>query len=149
MRLLLVLLTLSACGTRPPPAEVVPSWAKVTPNRSQRRKTPAYQSPSRNDLGMRFVLIPAGTCAMGSKAVYEPPATRPSTTRGHQVTSPQAVLLQIDRGHLRTTRRIGANDRGGSAPSPPSGLRSHLQRGSRVWPGVVDAVRRKDLPTAY
>jgi formylglycine-generating enzyme required for sulfatase activity len=62
-----LLLLLSACGddTTPKAAEV-PSWAKVAPEQIAEAKKHGVPVAFENDLGMRFVLIPAGTFMMGS-----------------------------------------------------------------------------------
>ena len=61
-------LLLTACGEAPAPApEVeVPSWAKVAPEQIAEAKKHGVPVAFENDLGMRFVLIPAGTFLMGS-----------------------------------------------------------------------------------
>jgi len=65
---LLALLGVAACGdeTKPPAAPTPPSWAKVAPEQIAEAKKHGVPVAFENDLGMRFVLIPAGTFLMGS-----------------------------------------------------------------------------------
>ncbi len=60
-----------AIGLRNQPPEnepdvAVPSWAKVAPEQIAEAKKHGVPVAFENDLGMRFVLIPAGTFLMGS-----------------------------------------------------------------------------------
>jgi formylglycine-generating enzyme required for sulfatase activity len=65
--LLLALLGVAACGgEEQEPAAIVPSWAKVAPEQIAEAKKHGVPVAFENDLGMRFVLIPAGTFVMGS-----------------------------------------------------------------------------------
>ena len=64
---LLVLLGVAACGgDEPQPAVEVPAWAKVTPEQIAEAKKHDVPVAFENQLGMRFVLIPAGTFLRGT-----------------------------------------------------------------------------------
>jgi len=67
--LLVLGLCLAACGEETSTvagAFPVPSWAKVAPEQIAEAKKHGVPVAFENDLGMRFVLIPAGTFLMGS-----------------------------------------------------------------------------------
>ena len=64
--LLLALFGVAACGDDPEPAPALPPWAKVAPEQIAEAKKHGVPVAFENDLGMRFVLIPAGTFMMGS-----------------------------------------------------------------------------------
>jgi sulfatase modifying factor 1 len=67
--LLLVVLAFAACGDDPAPtapAVEVPSWAKVAPEQIAEARKHGVPVAFENDLGMRFVLIPAGTFLRGT-----------------------------------------------------------------------------------
>jgi formylglycine-generating enzyme required for sulfatase activity len=70
MRVVLVaaagLLLLSCAPDAPPPLLDRPSWAQVAPEQIEEAKKHGVPVAFENDLGMRFVLIPAGTFLMGS-----------------------------------------------------------------------------------
>jgi formylglycine-generating enzyme required for sulfatase activity len=59
-------LFLASCGDDPAPKPVVPAWAKVAPEQIAEAEKHGVPVAFENDLGMRFVLIPAGTFLMGS-----------------------------------------------------------------------------------
>ena len=63
---LLLALLLPACGPDEAPEVEVPSWAKVAPEQIADAAKHGVPVAFENDLGMRFVLIPAGTFLMGS-----------------------------------------------------------------------------------
>ena len=65
---LLALLAAAGCGDDEPapPMVEVPEWAKVAPEQIAEAKKHGVPVAFENDLGMRFVLIPAGTFLMGS-----------------------------------------------------------------------------------
>ena len=67
--LLVLGLCLAACGDEPAPTAtqpLVPAWAKVAPEQIAEAEKHGVPVAFENDLGMRFVLIPAGTFLMGS-----------------------------------------------------------------------------------
>ncbi len=63
---LALLLLLAACGNDPALEVEVPPWAHVAPEQIAEAKKHGVPVAFENDLGMRFVLIPAGTFLMGS-----------------------------------------------------------------------------------
>ena len=64
--LLLALLGVASCGDDEPESAVeVPAWAKVAPEQIAEAKKYGVPVAFENDIGMRFVLIPAGTFLMG------------------------------------------------------------------------------------
>ena len=69
--LLVLGLCLAACGDEPATtadAFPVPSWAKVAPEQIAEAKKHGVPVAFENDLGMRFVLIPAGEAVWGVAA---------------------------------------------------------------------------------
>jgi len=70
-------LLLPACGPDEAPEVEVPSWAHVAPEQIAEAKKHGVPVAFENDLGMRFVLIPAGTFLMGSPEGEE---GRPTTS---------------------------------------------------------------------
>jgi len=74
--LLLLAVVLSACSPDPTPEIEIPSWAKVAPQQVAEAKKHGVPVAFENGLGMRFVLIPAGTFLMGEEPVegytYDP-----------------------------------------------------------------------------
>ena len=60
------LLLLGCAPDDPTPSTEVPSWAKVAPEQIAEAKKHGVPVAFANDLGLRFVLIPAGTFVMGS-----------------------------------------------------------------------------------
>lgn len=68
---LVAALLLTACGQDPAPAPEIPSWAKVAPEQIEEAKKHGVPVAFENELGMRFVLIPAGTFLMGSPEAEE------------------------------------------------------------------------------
>jgi formylglycine-generating enzyme required for sulfatase activity len=63
---LLLAVVLTACGDDPAPEIEVPSWAKVAPEQIAEAKKNGVPVAFENHIGMRFVLIPAGTFLVGS-----------------------------------------------------------------------------------
>ena len=61
----LLALLLASCGDEAAPEVEVPSWAKVAPEQIAEAKKHGVPVAFENDIGMRFVLIPAGTFLIG------------------------------------------------------------------------------------
>lgn len=63
-----ILIALVSCGDDPAPttSEIL-SWARVAPEQIAEAKKYGVPAAFENDLGMRFMLIPAGTFVMGSR----------------------------------------------------------------------------------
>jgi sulfatase modifying factor 1 len=93
--LLLALLGVAACGdddaTTLKTAEI-PSWAKVAPEQIAEAKKHGVPVAFENDLGMRFVLIPAGTFLMGSPEDEE---GRSDDETQHEVTLTKPFYMSI------------------------------------------------------
>ena len=90
--LLLLALLLAACGPDEAPEVEVPSWAHVAPEQIAEAKKHGVPVAFENDLGMRFVLIPAGTFLMGSPEDEE---GRDDDETQHEVTISQPFYMQI------------------------------------------------------
>jgi len=93
--LLLALLGVAACGNDKPepaatPAVEVPAWAKVAPEQIAEARKHGVPVAFENDLGMRFVLIPAGTFVMGSARARGGGLEQPQ----HQATIPRSWYMQ-------------------------------------------------------
>ena len=103
---LAAVLVLAACGSEgcpPPPA--VPQWAKVSPEQIAAAKAAGVPVAVENSIGMRFVLIPAGTFTMGS------PVTENGRLRGeaaHEVEITKPFYLSIHETTNSQFRRLGA-----------------------------------------
>ena len=98
--LVAVLLVLSACGSEaprpaapadPPPKDALPPWARVSAEQLAEAGRLGVPAVLENAIGMRIVLVPAGTFTMGS-----PPseADREATETAHLVTLTRAYYLQ-------------------------------------------------------
>lgn len=92
--LLLAALGFAACGEDRPaqPTVDVPIWAKVAPEQIAEAKKHGVPVAFENDLGMRFVLIPAGTFLMGSP---EAEVGHEDEENQHEVTISKPFYLQI------------------------------------------------------
>ncbi len=89
----LLLATLfAACSPDAPPPIDIPSWAKVAPEQIAEAKKHGVPVAFENDLGMRFVLIPAGTFLMGSPEDEE---GRDDDETQHEVTISKPFYMQI------------------------------------------------------
>jgi formylglycine-generating enzyme required for sulfatase activity len=116
---LLVSLLAGSCGgkdappaspaTQAPPAQAateypVPSWAKVAPEQIEAAKAAGVPVAFENSIGMRFVLIPAGTFMMGSQedeagrdddeTLHEVMLTRPFYLGETEVTNAQYAMAR-------------------------------------------------------
>jgi len=101
--LLALALLVASCGDKAPapPVEAateadaqaeVPSWAKVAPEQIAEAKKHGVPVAFENDLGMRFVLIPAGTFLMGSPEDEE---GRGDDETQHEVTISRPFYMSI------------------------------------------------------
>ena len=77
---------------RADPAGDTPAWAKVAPEQMAEAKKHGVPVAFENDLGMRFVLIPAGTFLMGSPEDEE---GRGDDEAQHEVTITKPYYMQI------------------------------------------------------
>ena len=102
-RALLLALLLTACGDDPAPEIDTPSWAKVAPEQIAGAKKHGVPVAFENDLGMRFVLIPAGTFLMGSPEDEE---GRSDDETQHEVTISKPFYIQITEVTNRQYRRF-------------------------------------------
>jgi len=73
------------------PAEGIPSWAKVAPEQVAAAAEHGVPVAFENDLGMRFVLIPAGTFSMGSSPEH---ARGVNAVPQHTVEMPEPYYIQ-------------------------------------------------------
>ena len=106
---LLAMLSVVACGgdeTYPAKTVEVPSWAKVAPEQIAEAKKHGVPVAFENDLGMRFVLIPAGTFLMGSPADEE---EREDDETQHEVTITKPYYMSIHEVTNGQYRRLKAN----------------------------------------
>ena len=85
-------LVLAACGQDTAPALEVPGWAHVAPEQIAEAQKHGVPVAFENDLGMRFVLIPAGTFLMGSPEDEE---DRSEDETQHVVTISQPFYMSI------------------------------------------------------
>ena len=77
---LLALLGVAACGDdQDPTAPAPPPWAKLAPEQIAEAKKHGVPVAFENDIGMRFVLIPAGTFLMGSSESERRAFSRPAS----------------------------------------------------------------------
>jgi len=90
--LVTVALLLAACGPDDTPEVEVPSWAHVAPKQIAEAKKHGVTVAFENDLGMRFVLIPAGTFLMGEAGE---PAQDPDHAPLHDVTLTRSFYVSI------------------------------------------------------
>ncbi len=111
-RLLLVavFLALASCGKDAPSkgapvaaASAVPGWALVSKEQVAEAERLTVPVAFENAIGMRFVLIPAGTFMMGSPAEEE---SRDETETLHEVTLTKAYYLQTTDVTNRQYRRF-------------------------------------------
>ena len=119
-------LLLPACGHDEPPEVEVPSWAHVAPEQIAEAKKHGVPVAFENDLGMRFVLIPAGTFLMGSPEDEE---GRSDGETQHEVTIHEAVLHVDLRGDERAVLAV--------------------RTGAREWRGIGHLARRHAADRRY
>ncbi|MGE0191574.1 MAG: formylglycine-generating enzyme family protein [Planctomycetota bacterium] len=89
--LLMALLGLSACGDPASAPAVHPAWAQLAPAQIAAAEEHGVPAAFENELGMRFVLIPAGTFVMGSPP-NEP--GRDDLETAHRVTLTRPYYVQ-------------------------------------------------------
>ena len=102
--LLLVAVLLTACGDDPIPEIEVPSCAKVAPEQIAEAAKHGVPVAFENDLGMRFVLIPAGRYVIGAP----PSEDRPRNEEQQPIVLTRASYVQVTEvtnGHLRAWKR--------------------------------------------
>ena len=87
-------------GDNTPTAVPVPYWGKVAPEQIAEAKEHGVPVAFENDLGMRFVLIPAGTFLMGSPEDEE---GRDEDEVPHEVTISKPYYMSL---HEVTNRRF-------------------------------------------
>ena len=147
---LTTVLLLTACGDDPAIAPDVPSWANVAPEQIAEAKKHGVPVAFENDLGMRFVLIPAGTFLMGSP---EDEVGRGDDETQHEVTLTKPFYMQITEvtnrmywlfEPLHENMPYGDRDRDGEA-RPVTVWRAGA-RGFAWWLSVSDADRKYRLP---
>ena len=95
-----LLLVVAACGgdeDSPAPEPASPSWAKVAPEQIAEAKKHGVPVAFENDLGMRFVLIPAGTFVMGAPEDEEPRnfGLQEHEEAQHEVTLTRPIYVQL------------------------------------------------------
>ncbi len=110
---LLVLLLLPACGRGSVPKP--PAWAGVSPEQIAEAEALGVPVAFENSLGMRFVLIPAGTFRMGST---QDEADRRADEVAHTVTLSTAYYMQITEVTNAEYRRLRPEHRSGFLAEP-------------------------------
>lgn len=113
-----VCLGLASCGRDEPPsvvsavpASAVPAWARVAEEQLTEAERLGVPVAFENAIGMRFVLIPAGTFRMGSPPEEE---SREETETLHDVTLTRAYYLQTTEVTNRQYRRFRPDHRSGA-----------------------------------
>ena len=162
-RAVVVLLSVifAACGDSPAPTPdtfPVPAWAKVAPEQIAEAKKHGVPVAFENDLGMRFVLIPAGTFLMGSpedeegrranETQHEVLISRPFYMSITEVTNRQYCAFDPDhRSHTWMSEHLDFEADGSHQPAVA--LSQESARRFAVWLGSEgrDAPRSYRLPT--
>jgi formylglycine-generating enzyme required for sulfatase activity len=149
--LLLLTLLLLACGPDEAPPIEVPSWAHVAPEQIAEAKKYGVPVAFENDLGMRFVLIPAGTFLMGSPEAEEGRdgyRSKFDVERQHEVAISTPFYLQVTEVTLSQYRSLHGHhtlDRqGGWAPTEPGFDQARLR-----WPVVYVSQQDASLFAAW
>jgi len=101
--LLAIAALLLACGPEEAQRMDVPSWAHVAPEQIAEAARHGVPVAFENDLGMRFVLIPAGTFVMGSPEGEE---GRGDDETQHEVTISEPFYLQVTEVTNEQYRRL-------------------------------------------
>lgn len=129
------------------PTVEVPSWAKVAPEQIAEAKRCSVPVAFENDLGMRFVLIPAGTFVRGWP--HDQPS--PSTDRAHQVTLTRPFFMQTTEVTNRQFRRMRQQHHvpdGRDGPEQPVVNVYWRDAASfAAWASARDPEREYELPT--
>ena len=150
--LALALLTLASCGdepTTPADSDPIPTWAKVAPEQIAEAKKHGVPVAFENELGMRFVLVPAGTFTMGSRRGE--PGRRPNET---------GRLVELTRAFYISATEVTNGDFRQFSPEHAPGASSGFEIAGDDQPAAKvawrDAVRfcnwlsqREGLPPAY
>ena len=97
---------LPACAPDAPPPLDIPTWAKVAPEQIAEAKKHGVPVAFENELGMRFVLIPAGTFLMGSPEDEE---GRQDDETQHEVTISKPFYISIHEVTNADFRRMRPN----------------------------------------
>ena len=150
--ILLPLLSMAACGSdQPKPAAVLPPWARVAPEQLAEAKKHGVPVAFENDIGMRFVLIPAGTFVMGSPEDEE---GRDDDEVQHKVTITKPCYMQVTEVTNRQYKQFRANHASSTATKDLDGDDQPAVRVSladcaafAAWLGERDTARTYRLPT--
>ena len=140
------------------PAVDVPSWARVAPEQIEEAQRHGVPLAFENDLGMRFVLIPAGTFRMGSsqleagrqddETLHEVTITKPFYLSIHEVTNGQFRAFEPD--HPSFALLPVAGDSGSMADTdalPMAEVSWDEASDFAEWLSAQDASRMYGLPT--
>ncbi len=158
---LLAFLGVAACGKdEPGPAVEIPSWAKVAPEQIAEAKKHGAAVAFENDLGMRFVLIPAETFTMGSPSTEAGregpfPERESSNETPHRVTLSRAFYVQINEATVGTFAKFAPQHRYAYPADVTNEVLEHpisqvdwaTARSFAAWVGTQDAKRTYRLPT--
>ncbi len=116
--ILLALLLVACAPDAPAPPLDIPLWAKVAPEQIAEAETHGVPVAFESELGMRFVLIPAGTFWMGSSEEdfpeyppHEVTLTRPYYMQVTEVTNAQYRQFEPDHDRGRDEGDPTAGDR--------------------------------------
>ena len=159
--LLLVVFGMAACGDdKPaPPAIEVPEWAKVAPEQIAEAKKHGVPVAFENDLGMRFVLIPAGTFLRGTPSdevrwswetpQHEVTISRPFYMAIYEVTNGQyrAFKPDHDSGDKPDFEEATAEDDLNADRQPAVGIPDVDAMAFSRWLGTREGGRTYALPT--
>lgn len=157
--LLLGLLGVAACGgDESEPAVEVPAWAKVAPEQIAEAKKHDVPVAFENQVGMRFVLIPAGTFLMGTPSdevrwswetpQHEVTISRPFYMAIYEVTNGQyrAFRPDHDSGDDADWEATAEDDLNGDR-QPAVGIPDVDAMAFSRWLGAREGGRTYALPT--
>lgn len=116
----LLAFAVTSCGDAPPPEAAAPAWARVSPEQITESKKCGVLVAFENELGMRFVLIPAGSFTMGCRmAARKPPTTgNDFSLTPHEVTLTRPYYLQVTEVSNRHYLAVEATEATDGAPPP-------------------------------